>query len=127
MPVRVRQYTRRRKPSLMPLSKGKGVFHYTVGDQLYHVFTESWTGKKWADVTEVERDLAALEMLDRFARHKRMEFKDAVDLYERTDVGKLRQRHGLDTDSGSTYFRLRRQGKSDKMAQYIVYKERGLI
>lgn len=41
--------------------------------------------------------------------------------------GELRRRWGLETDSGSMYFRLRNQGKSDEEAQYVVYESRALI
>jgi len=41
--------------------------------------------------------------------------------------GELRQKHGLETDSGSMYHKLVMEGHGDLEAQYMVYKSRGLI
>jgi hypothetical protein len=43
------------------------------------------------------------------------------------NTGELRRRWGLETDSGSQYFRLRQEGYSDEYAQYSDYESRGLI
>ena len=53
--------------------------------------------------------------------------KIAKSIRRRLQSGYYRRKYGLETDSHSMYFDLRQKGYSDEEAQFIVFKNKGVI
>lgn len=142
-PVRVQRYTRRRRKTIGgPQVYQKGThanaysqwLEYDDGSAINAVTVVVGEGKE-ATYVDMDPEVARAILKDlqltlaeggRVFRSMRAPAEELTP-EELQKVHGLRQRYGLDTDSGSRYFALRQRGYSDTLAQYLVFKERGLI